>query len=75
MKGDVETYHEKGTWKNKVEGNSQASSTHDTKDEAIAKGRDMAVQHGVEHIIRNMDGAISERNTYPRGRDPRDIPG
>ena len=75
MQGDVETYHENGTRKNKVEGNSQASSTHDTKDEAVAKGRDMAVDRGVEHIIRNMDGTIGEKNTYPRSRDPRDIPG
>lgn len=75
MQGDVETYHENGTWKNKVEGNSQASSTHDTKDEAVAKGREMAVAHGVEHIIRNMDGTISEKNTYPRSSDPRNIPG
>ncbi|SES30180.1 DUF2188 domain-containing protein [Lentzea albida] len=75
MKGDVETYHENGTWKNKVEGNSQASSTHDTKDEASAKGREMAAEHGVEHIIRKQDGTIGERNTYPRERDPRNIPG
>ncbi|SEQ93464.1 hypothetical protein SAMN05216188_106271 [Lentzea xinjiangensis] len=75
MQGDVETYHENGTWKNKVEGNSQASSTHDTKDEAVARGREMAVDRGVEHIIRNMDGTISEKNTYPRSSDPRDIPG
>jgi hypothetical protein len=75
MKGDVETYHENGTWKTKVEGNSQASSTHDTKDEAIAKGREMAVERGVEHIIRKLDGTIGERNTYPRSRDPRDVSG
>jgi hypothetical protein len=75
MQGDVETYHENGTWKNKVEGNSQASSTHDTKDEAVARGREMAVGRGAEHIIRNMDGTISEKNTYPRSSDPRDIPG
>lgn len=75
MQGDVETYHENGTWKNKVEGNTQASSTHDTKDEAVARGREMAVEHGVEHIIRNMDGTISEKNTYPRSSDPRNIPG
>ncbi|WP_218920362.1 DUF2188 domain-containing protein [Lentzea guizhouensis] len=75
MQGDVETYYENGTWKNKVEGNSQASSTHDTKAEATAKGREMAKERGVEHIIRNQDGTISEKNTYPRSSDPRDIPG
>lgn len=71
MNGDVETYHEDGQWKNKVEGNSRASNTHLTKDDATVEGRDMAIDRGVEHIIRNMDGRIGERNTYPRSRDPR----
>ena len=75
MQGDVETYHENGQWKNKVEGNTQASSTHETKEEATAKGREMAKDAGVEHIIRNLDGKIAERQTYPRSRDPRNIPG
>jgi hypothetical protein len=75
LKGDVETYHENDQWKNKVEGNERASSTHATKDEATDKGREMAKEAGVEHIIRTLDGKISERQTYPRGRDPRDIPG
>jgi hypothetical protein len=75
MQGDVETYHENGQWKNKVEGNTRASSTHDTKDEATAKGREMAKDAGVEHIIRNLDGKIAERQTYPRSRDPRNVPG
>ncbi|MET9633496.1 DUF2188 domain-containing protein [Lentzea sp. NPDC006480] len=75
MQGDVETYYENGTWKNKVEGNSQASSTHDTKADAVAKGREMAIERGVEHVIRNMDGTIGEKNTYPRSSDPRNIPG
>ncbi|MFJ7218896.1 DUF2188 domain-containing protein [Amycolatopsis sp. NPDC098790] len=75
MKGDIETYHENGQWKNKVEGSSRAANTAGTKDEATAKGRDMAKERGVEHIIRNIDGKIGERNTYPRSRDPRNIPG
>ncbi|WNV85768.1 DUF2188 domain-containing protein [Umezawaea sp. Da 62-37] len=75
MKGDVETYSENGQWKNKVEGNQQASSTHATKEEATAKGREMAKDAGVEHIIRNLDGKIGERQTYPRSRDPRSTPG
>ena len=73
MQGDVETYHENGQWKNKVEGNAQASSTHDVKDEAVAKGREMAKERGVEHVIKNLDGTIGEKNSY--GGDPRDVPG
>ncbi|HEX6343858.1 DUF2188 domain-containing protein [Umezawaea sp.] len=75
MQGDIDTYHENGQWKNKVEGNTQASNTHDTKEAAVAKGREMAIEAGVEHIIRNLDGQIAERQTYPRSRDPRNIPG
>ena len=29
----------------------------------------------VEHIIKKMDGTIGQRNTYPRGRDPRSSKG
>jgi Uncharacterized protein conserved in bacteria (DUF2188) len=71
--GDVETYFENGRWKNKVEGSARASNSFDTKTKARAKGREMARQRRVEHIVRNLDGQIGERNSY--GHDPRDIPG
>ncbi|MGA3486964.1 DUF2188 domain-containing protein [Micromonosporaceae bacterium DT55] len=74
-KGDVETYHEDGQWKDRPEGNERASSTHDTKADAVAAGRDMAKDRGVEHVIKKEDGTIGEKNTYPRSRDPRDIKG
>lgn len=73
--GDVETYYEDAQWKNRPEGNQRASSTHATKAEAQARGREMAVEHGVEHVIKKMDGSIESKNTYPRSRDPREIPG
>jgi hypothetical protein len=73
--GDVETYHEDGQWKNRPEGNERASSTHDTKADATAAGREMAGDREVEHVIKKEDGTIGEKNTYPRSRDPRDIPG
>jgi hypothetical protein len=75
-KGDIETYHTKadGKWHNKVEGNSGPEPTaHERKDEAVREGRDLAMAAKVEHIIRNMDGTIGERNSY--GHDPRNIPG
>ena len=75
VQGDVETYYEDGTWKNKTEGNVQATSTHDTKDEAVAAGRKTAQDRGVEHIIKKTDGTIGERSTYPRSSDPRNVPG
>jgi hypothetical protein len=73
--GDVDTYHEDGKWKNKVEGNTRASSTHETKKEAQPVGRDMAADRGVEHVTKRQDGTIGEKNTYPRSSDPTDIPG
>jgi hypothetical protein len=48
-------------------------SSYPTRAEAQAAGRDYARAHRVEHIIRNLDGRIGERNTY--GHDPRNIPG
>lgn len=72
--GDVETFHQDGQWRNRVEGTgSGAITVHDTKDEAVRAGRDLARDRGVEHIVRNLDGQIGERNSY--GRDPRDIAG
>ena len=68
-KGDVDTYYEDGVWKNKVEGNSRASNVHDRKSDAQRAVREMAVDRGVEHVIKNMDGTIGAKNTYPRSRD------
>ncbi|MFS3127475.1 DUF2188 domain-containing protein [Nocardioides sp. Bht2] len=68
-KGDIETYYEDGQWKNRPQGNDRASNTHSTKAEAQATGRGMAIDRGVEHVIKKQDGTIGERNTYPRSRD------
>lgn len=68
-KGDVDTYYEGGEWKNKVQGNQRASSTHDTKAEAQAEGRRLARERQVEHTIKKQDGTIGEKNSY--GNDPR----
>lgn len=68
-KGDIDTYFEDGVWKNRPQGNQRASSTHETKKEAQAEGRRMAIDREVEHVVRNKDGKIAGRNTYPRSRD------
>jgi hypothetical protein len=74
-KGDIDTYYEDGQWKNKAEGNQNASNSHVTKAETQAKGREMAIDRGVEHVIKNKDGTIGAKNTYPRGRDKYPPPG
>ncbi|GAA5122395.1 hypothetical protein GCM10023339_40720 [Alloalcanivorax gelatiniphagus] len=71
--GDIETYHADGKWRNRVEALEDLPGEYDRKDEAVREGRDEARDRKVEHIIRNLDGTIGERNTY--GHDPRNIPG
>ena len=68
MPANVETYSEDNRWKNRIQGNSRASNTFDTKAEAQAKGREMAQKLHSEHIIKKRDGTIGERNSY--GNDP-----
>lgn len=63
-KGDIETYHQDGQWKNRVQGNQRASGVYGTKAQAQAAGRDMAKQRGVEHVVKRMDGTIGEKNSY-----------
>lgn len=74
-KGDIETYYDDGQWKNRAQGNERASNVHESKREAQAAGREMAIERGVEHLVKGKDGAIQERNTYPRSRDPRESKG
>ncbi len=68
-KGDIETYFENGQWKNQPQGNTRASSTHDTKAETQAAGHQMAIDRDVEHVIKRQDGTIQAKNTYPRSRE------
>ena len=68
MANSIETYYEGGQWKNRPQGNSRASNTHETKAAAQSVGREMAKDRGAEHIIKKMDGTIGERNSY--GNDP-----
>lgn len=72
-KGDIETYYEDGSWKNRPQGNSRASNVHDTKRDAQQAGREMAKDRKVEHVIKKQDGTIGERNSY--GNDPRSSKG
>lgn len=73
--GDIETYHEDGQWKNRVQGGERASNTAATKADAQATGRRMAIEREVEHFIKKQDGTIGERNTYPRSRGKNPPPG
>ena len=72
-KGDIETFHMAGEWHNKVEGEIGVISRHPDKETAVRSGRKAAQERKVEHIIKNMDGTISEKKSYRH--DPRDVPG
>ena len=71
--GDVGTFHQDGSWHNRIEGSNDLLGSYPTREEAVAAGRDEARRRKVEHLVHNLDGSIGERNTY--GHDPRDIPG
>lgn len=72
-KGDVETYHEGGRWKNRIEGDNGVVGIYEDRETAIHEGRNLARVRKVEHVIRRVDGTIGERNSY--GHDPRDVRG
>jgi len=71
--GDIETYHADGRWRNRVGALEELPGKLDRKDEAVRIGRDGARDRKVEHLIRNLDGTIGERNAY--GHDPRNVAG
>ena len=66
--GDVHvTYRtEEEKWAVEVEGNTRASSLHDTKVPAEQAARAKAQENQSELVVHGMDGQIQERNTYER---------
>jgi hypothetical protein len=66
-RGWVHTVHKNGVWMNEIEEGGELSR-HATKDDAVGAGRREAQTRKTEHVIHNMDGTISERNSY--GSDP-----
>ncbi len=59
--------HDDG-WAVRGEGNERATSVHDTQEEAINAGREIAQNQGSELLIHGKNGQIRERNSY--GNDP-----
>lgn len=66
-RGWVHTVYKSGMWNNEIEGEGQISS-HWTKQEAVAAGRETARLRRTEHLIHRVNGTIAERNSY--GHDP-----
>ena len=67
------TYHvipnKEGGWNVKGQGASRASSTHETKSDAVKHGRELAKNQPLgQLIIHKQDGVIQTEYTY--GQDP-----
>jgi len=71
--GFVHTTYKDDRWVNTIEGASDLSGTHATKEAAVAAGREEARRRKTEHVIHNQDGTFGERHSY--GNDPADRPG
>lgn len=57
-----------GGWNVKAGGGKRASSHHDTKQEAIARGREISRNQQSELRIHNKDGRIAQSDSH--GNDP-----
>ena len=65
--GDIETVFVDGRWHNAVTGTDQVSEPFATQEEAAAEGREMARELGVEHVVKEVDGVIGEREDFTPG--------
>jgi hypothetical protein len=72
-KANVRTIPHEDGWANRREGAKRVSRVFKTKAQAEAAGPNTAMRDGVEHLIQNRDGAVSERNSY--GNDPKPFKG
>lgn len=63
-----------GKWVNKKNGNSNASSLHDTQKEANASAKEMLQNSGGgELTTKGTDGKFRSKDTIAPGKDPRSI--
>lgn len=69
-RGWIHTVHSNGAWRNEVEESGSLPGTYSTKEAAVSAGRQEAMSRETEHVIHNLDGTISERNSYGNDRYP-----
>lgn len=60
--------NDKKMWETKKEGQEKPLASSHTKDAAEKKSITEAKKAGVEHVIHNKDGKISDKDSY--GKDP-----
>jgi hypothetical protein len=68
---DVHVISEGTLWACEIDGNIR--STHETQEEAIQRGRQLAEEENGELVIHYKGGRIREKDSH--GNDPSDIPG
>ena len=61
MTGDVETYYENGAWRNWADGD-ELGRPHQSRDEAVAEGRQEAAVRQVGHVVRDEQATVVERS-------------
>jgi hypothetical protein len=63
--GDIETYFEDGQWKNWDQASAaEVGAAHETREDAVREGRELARERNVEHIVRDQDATIVEREDH-----------
>jgi hypothetical protein len=65
--GAIETFYEAGRWRNRIHTVHVLAEDYDTREEAVAAGRRLARTAGVDHVVRDADGTIIEREPYDDG--------
>ncbi len=69
--GDIETFHQNGTWFNRIEGESRTlGAGYENREDAVAAGREAAVARQVEHSVKSEEGPSDDYSPY--GTNPRD---
>ena len=65
--GAIETFFQAGRWRNRVHTVHVLPQQYDTLEEAAAAGRRLAWTAGVDHVVRDTDGSIIEREPHEHG--------
>lgn len=60
-------------WNNIDTATKSVLSSSKTKEEAVKKGREFAIERKTEHVIHKKNGQIQDKNSY--GNDPSNIKG
>lgn len=63
MSDEVETYYENGAWRNWARGE-DIGRPHESRSEAVAEGREAAIERRVEHVLRDEHATVVDRRSY-----------